>query len=61
MFTFHFIISEQGIAAECLRNTSHWKKTKRNLWFTLVVVQVHKKKLLSLVRSGLLTGLRSSP
>ena len=62
MFTFFFTISEQGIAAECLRNTSYWKKARRKIRIALVVVQGHKEETtISMVKGGPLTGLRSSP
>ena len=62
MFTFFFIISEQGIAVECLGNVSYWKKTKQKTQIILVVVQVHKEETtISMVRGGPLTSLGSSP
>ena len=62
MFTFFFIISEQGIAAECLGNTFYRKKAKRKIRIALVVVQGHKRRnYYSMVKGGPLTGLGSSP
>ena len=62
MFTFFFIISEQGITAECLRNTSYRKKAKQKIRIVLVVVQGHKEETtISMVKGRPLTGLGSSP
>ena len=62
MFTLFLIILEQGIATECLRNTSLKERGQQKTQIILVVVQGHKEETtISMVKGGPLTGLGSSP